>query len=612
MEGPNDPAKSPSLDNEVPTTVTSLPETDFRTYGYQPLPSKGFFRLLELFPDQESAPIKCALSHHLLNNSPTYEALSYTWGDEADLRTVTINRLACKIRRNLNSALRRLRLPDKSRMLWADAVCIDQKNIPERNNQVSMMQSIYANAAHVLVWLGELDSEEEFSHQARFHIQVAFSFMDHMAQTGFDGAPELAALIAEPATEVALKGVFFVLQCGWFLRAWVLQEIALAKSATVHCGPCIISWNSIEKFNVFLAQATAYALAQVQGHPPKAGITVFELINSIKWVLTAPICMRKIMNGTVEGNHELAESVRHDLMRVLTFTAGRLATDPRDRIFAYLGLGIDSYGIQPDYALTPNQLFTKVTKSILLASGNLDVFTWKTGVYDMSMNSEAPSWVVDFETTSGPIPLTNVWSRGTYNASRVDQQKSGEPMVFDDDSSTLRLRGVSVDKIDRLGDPGPINHEVYLGETSLRDMLPTWKSLADFADAKPYVGGGSRREAFWKTIHADMVFFANMDDRQGMLGKPLDMRLSWLDFSVPPENSPEEDMFIYGAERRNGRVAARRFFVTQGGYFGLAPKAARIGDLICVLLGGRVPYVLRSNDRGEYILVGEWYVKSTG
>lgn len=47
-----------------------------------------------------------------------------------------------------------------SRLLWADAVCINQADDAERGSQVGMMGRIYGQAARTLVWLGDgsLDS----------------------------------------------------------------------------------------------------------------------------------------------------------------------------------------------------------------------------------------------------------------------------------------------------------------------------------------------------------------------------------------------------------------------------------------------------------------------
>lgn len=49
------------------------------------------------------------------------------------------------------------------------------------------------------------------------------------------------------------------------------------------------------------------------------------------------------------------------------------------------------------------------------------------------------------------------------------------------------------------------------------------------------------------------------------------------------------------------------FFGTKGGYMGLGPKILQPGDVVCVLAGGEVPFILRP-DHGYYRLVGECYL----
>ena len=55
---------------------------------------------------------------------------------------------------NLFKALQHLRLDTAPRVLWVDAICIDQDNIPERDAQVQLMGNIYRTAGRVIVWLG--------------------------------------------------------------------------------------------------------------------------------------------------------------------------------------------------------------------------------------------------------------------------------------------------------------------------------------------------------------------------------------------------------------------------------------------------------------------------
>ena len=89
---------------------------------------------------------------------PAYHALSYCWGDANDVFELLCNQQSIHVTRNLYEALHKLRSKGQELAIWADAVCIEQKNITERNQQVSIIDRIYANASRVYIWLGYGDS----------------------------------------------------------------------------------------------------------------------------------------------------------------------------------------------------------------------------------------------------------------------------------------------------------------------------------------------------------------------------------------------------------------------------------------------------------------------
>jgi hypothetical protein len=80
--------------------------------------------------------------------------LSYVWGDIRDSANITFDGRTVSVTKSLETALRHLRYPDKSRTLWVDYVCINQEDIQERSQQVAKMGSIYEQATSVLIWLG--------------------------------------------------------------------------------------------------------------------------------------------------------------------------------------------------------------------------------------------------------------------------------------------------------------------------------------------------------------------------------------------------------------------------------------------------------------------------
>lgn len=88
---------------------------------------------------------------------PSYETISYVWGKPVLSDIIILDGTIHWLTRNLASALRRVRRKKESRVVWADQVCVNQKDFVERNQQVKLMGKLYKEAANVLVWLGEDD-----------------------------------------------------------------------------------------------------------------------------------------------------------------------------------------------------------------------------------------------------------------------------------------------------------------------------------------------------------------------------------------------------------------------------------------------------------------------
>jgi hypothetical protein len=114
-------------------------------------------RLILLAPaENRSDPINCELNIVSLDERPHYKALSYVWGNASDTSTIQVCSQDFEATKNLEAAMRRIRDQKSPLIIWVDAICINQKDIQERNSQVSMMRSIYKDAVEeVLAYLGK-------------------------------------------------------------------------------------------------------------------------------------------------------------------------------------------------------------------------------------------------------------------------------------------------------------------------------------------------------------------------------------------------------------------------------------------------------------------------
>ena len=192
---------------------------------YQPLDPKTDIRLLIVEKGSGTDPIRCRLVWASFGRKPFYEALSYAWGDPSGKRIIRIENHELEIRTNLWHALHTFRTKRRSRILWVDALCINQRNVKERNHHVGLMKQIYTNAAEVLVWLG-VASED--SHLAMRYLKMLLE-------------PRVAWIPIDKESSTALKAL-----CNrdYWQRMWILQEVSLAKSLTVYCGEDRVDWRA--------------------------------------------------------------------------------------------------------------------------------------------------------------------------------------------------------------------------------------------------------------------------------------------------------------------------------------------------------------------------------
>ena len=167
-------------------------------YKHSPLPGQKWIRLLRLPPQAGIAPVTASLDfHELTDDIVSYTSLSYSWGRNSDgdaspNRKMLIQGQSLAITENLYDFLLRIR-PNQDQdavLLWVDAVCINQTDVPERNAQVAMMAEIYRKAAKLIIWLGN-DADNKIDEA------VAESFMRRSWPDQGDGRAPKAAMLKE-------------------------------------------------------------------------------------------------------------------------------------------------------------------------------------------------------------------------------------------------------------------------------------------------------------------------------------------------------------------------------------------------------------------------------
>ncbi|KAL2063864.1 hypothetical protein VTL71DRAFT_4358 [Oculimacula yallundae] len=206
---------------------------------YSPL-SPNSIRILTLEPGSQDSEIRCTRNEVQLHSKdgPTYEALSYVWGPPEPTSNILLSGHQHVVRANLFAALRRLRLEKEPRLLWVDALCINQSDIPERSSQVIIMSSVYKEAANVVAWLGEKPDNAEVarlfsSYRNEPWREEAKSGVTYQGERFKSGRRRISS-----GEEAVLEAIGSNPYWG---RVWVIQEILFASSVTLLCGSSYLS-----------------------------------------------------------------------------------------------------------------------------------------------------------------------------------------------------------------------------------------------------------------------------------------------------------------------------------------------------------------------------------
>ncbi|KAL8943733.1 MAG: hypothetical protein Q9211_000882 [Gyalolechia sp. 1 TL-2023] len=238
---------------ETPSQVTMSGTSIYKQLREQDV------RLLTLLPGSIGSGIciRLDLTPLIQDQPPKYQALSYTWGNptlsqqlEVDLGHRT---QLFPVTENLYIALRNLRHNTVTRLLWVDAVCINQGDVEERRQQVKRMADIYRLAEKVIVWLGpETDGSAlalEALDSLASKISVDWNELTIKAESAEDvGTDWLDRNIYAPFNDETYFALVSLLNRPWFGRLWIWQEVFLAgERAEVTCGDKTLAWKAFRK-----------------------------------------------------------------------------------------------------------------------------------------------------------------------------------------------------------------------------------------------------------------------------------------------------------------------------------------------------------------------------
>ena len=192
---------------------------------YQPLQHREI-RVITLAPGKWNDQLECTLKIVSLDDNPSYETLSYVWGDpRVQKKSIFLQKQLFQVTQSLESALRHLRHQDTERTMWIDAICINQKDDAEKSVQVQQMQLIYARTSHLVIWVGEASEDSDLGMETLRQVgeelkEGSYWDLDLANVSLIKKLPQEGSAF-DTKSWVAANRLF---RRNWFERVWVLRS----------------------------------------------------------------------------------------------------------------------------------------------------------------------------------------------------------------------------------------------------------------------------------------------------------------------------------------------------------------------------------------------------
>ena len=338
---------------------------------YKPLDeSQREFRLVQLHPGSGSDVVNATLLIATLRKGPPflktktrarprpstpYEAISYTWDETSQRATMVLDGFPVLTPASAVEVLKAFRTATMTRVVWIDAVSINQQDLDERASQVAMMGDIYEASSQTIAWLG---NEDEYTAAA---IELTSEISQRIKEIPSDDPKFLLINQVQDLSRTRRSSkaervlLYSILDRRWFTRAWVLQEAVLAPSCICHIGSLSVEWRALLAVACWLDDATDKE-EELLPHAVQASAAVVFLVAYLEDLATYRCSLGSLMEATM-------------LLR---------ASDARDKIYSLLGMveWIDGqvWGpatLQPDYRTSFRRCIGNAVR-VAIFEGNLE------------------------------------------------------------------------------------------------------------------------------------------------------------------------------------------------------------------------------------------------
>lgn len=624
-------------------------------YKYEELRKSDHIRVLLLHPTFGFRPISCNLVQGPHMRRLFYEAISYTWGGDELTQQIMIDGCTMKVTESVYEILTSYSSLLVPKLLWIDALCIDQRNMEEKSLQVPLMQKIYSNALFTTVFLGRASTSQrrvfggiskilpyrydgiyapdkatkDHNDSARAVIDLFNEFhvlKEGALRTSAKNIYELYEMLPTKSKPKQWNALLRLLQHPWFSRVWVVQEVALSEKVFVKYGDETIEWDVLAEALAMLHRSRNFRLWLECTH----NVQLRHIQNTSMYNVIRIDKLRESLHPKSQYDRVHWPTVPRLLSESFYFRA----TNPRDQIFGLMALCQEPLDV--DYSVSVEDTFIYAAKA-LLHQGSVGILFHAGGVGNRpEIIPGLPTWVPDWRGAPQYDPLPQSTTPVT-SFERKPITKAPVDITLKNDT-TLTMNAVHIDAIVEIGpvifDPSDANGGTL---KEMHQLATRWKQSVNLLARSPYIShtvyahdapGQDIVEAFYRTMLCGKQSFGWKETLDKYLTKlsEWESRLSQFD-TLPTEDMNKGGRRIYEllesmddiTEEVESCCGGRRLFVTRNGYMGLCPPHTRKGDEVHAVKGLHVSVLLRRvhmgplevgdayDPRSQYQLVGEAY-----
>ncbi|PMD64423.1 AAA-domain-containing protein [Hyaloscypha bicolor E] len=575
-----------------------------------------------------------------------YMALSYVWGDPTVKKRIFINKHPFEVTLNLYHALIRLRssleVKDRRLKVWIDAICINQNDLSERSSMVRKMDTIYSEALCVRGWVGR-PSPAVAAMLPEVQRLLGGKLRDwtpvmQLADDDFELEDERPyALDLDTATSVWLAARSLSSEPYWG-RLWITQEMTLASTILFWYGDSVFSPAKVTKL---------FILPQFSRASVPEDMKMLNTAERSMGILHRIVMLRPGIRSVPLGAEMFVPRAMLPLWDLIVLSQSSKATDQRDKVYGLLALlpQAISSRIRPTYEVSVDAvaIYTLFSSVCIQVDGNLNTLA---RIHAHTSHSKGlPSWAFDLEAAPDglwdddlaphlkDLPLRYQSAGHLATASRGSledllEQSSADggqkpSIAFSADLRLLTCRGLFIDTVSGLGAghlhfvtfkhiSGPEQCVIHpaneLSSSSGKDVSRLSIARLLMHDRKyEFCQGPSVLDIPWMSFEkVGPEYWLSQDPTplttlraafEGFLHPSATLKLASVQlkdyFQPTQESCPNPERYTEMLQRMLLHFFNRRLFTAEGGLVGSATERTMLGDRIAVILGCKMPVVLR-------------------